>query len=213
MPLLGATVEVVPNGVEPGPEPSPLRASPPVLGFHGVFDSQANVDAARTWSSDIWPRVRADRPGARCCLSAAGRRERYADLVGKGVELRADVPDIRLGAVGDDGARRLDDVGRGHQEQGARGDGRRPSGSGVAMPAREGSARVPGCSSPTTPRLPRPRIVATAARPGDAARRQERRLERAFVADFSWDGERAQHRAALDASGGSDVAMKIEVVT
>jgi glycosyltransferase involved in cell wall biosynthesis len=88
----GARVEVVPNGVDVGPDPSPLPARP-VLGFHGVFDSQANVDAARALVDEILPRVRRTVPEAAVVL--AGRRppREVRALAGDGVELRADVPD------------------------------------------------------------------------------------------------------------------------
>jgi glycosyltransferase involved in cell wall biosynthesis len=90
-----ATVEVIPNGVEPGPEPTPPSLLPPVIGFHGVFDSQANVDAAVTLVTQVLPRVRVELPNAQVLL--AGRRppREVRELAGHGVELRADVGDIR----------------------------------------------------------------------------------------------------------------------
>jgi glycosyltransferase involved in cell wall biosynthesis len=91
----GTNVEVVPNGVEPGPEPSPVSATPPVLGFHGVFDSRANVDAATHLVRDIWPRVRDEIPAATVLLVGRRPNREVRQLVGNGVELRADVPDIR----------------------------------------------------------------------------------------------------------------------
>jgi glycosyltransferase involved in cell wall biosynthesis len=91
----GAHVEVVPNGVETGALPTPPSAERPVLGFHGVFDSQANVDAATHLVTQLLPRVRATVPNATVLL--AGRRppREIRRLAGDGVELRADVPDIR----------------------------------------------------------------------------------------------------------------------
>src|SRR5206468_9040393 len=91
----GTTVEVVRNGVEAGPEPLPVSAAPPVLGFHGVFDSRANVDAATMLVRDIWPRVRAEVPSATVLLAGRRPTREVRRLVGGGVELRADVPDIR----------------------------------------------------------------------------------------------------------------------
>jgi glycosyltransferase involved in cell wall biosynthesis len=90
----GARVEVIPNGVDAGSEPAPVPGRP-VLGFHGVFDSQANVDAAVDLVTQVWPRVRATVPEATVLL--AGRRppREVRRLVGDGVELRADVPDMR----------------------------------------------------------------------------------------------------------------------
>jgi glycosyltransferase involved in cell wall biosynthesis len=90
-----ATVEVIPNGVDVGPQLVPPTAEPPVLGFHGVFDSQANVDAATYLVTEILPRVRATVPETTVLL--AGRRppREIRRLARDGVELRADVPDIR----------------------------------------------------------------------------------------------------------------------
>ncbi|HVT65994.1 MAG TPA: glycosyltransferase family 4 protein [Mycobacteriales bacterium] len=91
----GVRVEVVPNGVDPGPEPTPVSASPPVLGFHGVFDSRANVAAATYLVRDIWPRVRDEIPATTVLLVGRRPNREVRRLVGDGVELRADVPDIR----------------------------------------------------------------------------------------------------------------------
>ncbi|HVS67848.1 MAG TPA: glycosyltransferase family 4 protein [Mycobacteriales bacterium] len=91
----GSHVVVVPNGVEAGPDPEPARVDPPVLGFHGVFDSRANVEAATHLVRDIWPRVRAEVPDATVLLAGRRPNREVRRLVGKGVELRADVPDIR----------------------------------------------------------------------------------------------------------------------
>ena len=87
-------VEVVPNGVDPGPEPAP-GPSRPVLGFHGVFDSQANVDAARNLVEHVLPRVRQFVPDVQ--VRIVGRRPPRAvrSLAGQGIDVRADVPDIR----------------------------------------------------------------------------------------------------------------------
>jgi glycosyltransferase involved in cell wall biosynthesis len=90
-----AKVTVVPNGVEAGPEPTPVSATPPVLGFHGVFDSRANVDAATHLVQDIWPRVRDEVPATTVLLVGRRPNREVRRLVGSGVELRADVPDIR----------------------------------------------------------------------------------------------------------------------
>jgi glycosyltransferase involved in cell wall biosynthesis len=88
-------VEVVANGVEPGPEPSPPGPEP-VLGFHGAFETQANVDGARALVEQILPLVRTTVPAARVLL--VGRRpprEVLALAEVQHVELRADVPAVR----------------------------------------------------------------------------------------------------------------------
>jgi glycosyltransferase involved in cell wall biosynthesis len=92
----GTSLEVIPNGVEPGPEPTPVSTSTaPVLGFHGVFDSVANVDAATYLVRDIWPRVRAEIPAATVLLAGRRPTREVRRLGGDGVQIRADVPDMR----------------------------------------------------------------------------------------------------------------------
>jgi glycosyltransferase involved in cell wall biosynthesis len=89
-----ARIEVVPNGVDAGSPPGP-RGDRPLLGFHGVFDSQANVDAARNLVERVLPVVRRRIPAAEALL--VGRRpprEVYA-LAGPGVQIIADADDIR----------------------------------------------------------------------------------------------------------------------
>jgi glycosyltransferase involved in cell wall biosynthesis len=88
-----ARVEVVANGVDAGPEPAPLPADP-VLGFHGSFEARHNVDAAEVLVREVLPRVRARVPGARVLLVGRSPGPEVRALVGDGVELRADVPDV-----------------------------------------------------------------------------------------------------------------------
>lgn len=89
-----ARIEVVPNGVDVGDEPAPDPATF-VIGFHGSFDAQHNVDAAQVLVRQVLPRVQARVPEASVLL--VGRRPGRAvhALVGPGVELRADVSDAR----------------------------------------------------------------------------------------------------------------------
>lgn len=90
-----ARFAVVPNGVAPGPAPAPLPVEP-VLGFHGAFETQANVDGARALVERVWPRVRARLPAARVLLVGREPSQEVLDLAARpGVELRADVPDMR----------------------------------------------------------------------------------------------------------------------
>jgi polysaccharide biosynthesis protein PslH len=90
-----AKLEVVPNGVDAGPEPSRPPSEPPVLGFHGVFDSQANVDAATSLVEQVLPRVQATKPDAKVLLVGRRPPKEVRRLVGKSVELVADAADIR----------------------------------------------------------------------------------------------------------------------
>ncbi|HEX7355224.1 MAG TPA: glycosyltransferase [Mycobacteriales bacterium] len=90
-----ARFAVVPNGVVPGPEPTPLPATD-VLGFHGAFETQANVDGARALVERVWPRVRERLPGCTVLLAGRDPSREVLDLAAQpGVELRADVPDMR----------------------------------------------------------------------------------------------------------------------
>jgi glycosyltransferase involved in cell wall biosynthesis len=90
-----AEVEVVPNGVEPGAQPTPVASGPPVLGFHGVFDSQANVDAARVLVTEILPRVREQVPDTGVRLVGRRPPPEVRGLAGDHVELLVDAPDLR----------------------------------------------------------------------------------------------------------------------
>ncbi|MBV9486139.1 MAG: glycosyltransferase [Frankiaceae bacterium] len=89
-----ARVEVVPNGVDAGADPANYPTAP-VLGFHGVYDSRANVDAARHLVRDLLPRVRRKVPRAEVVLVGRRPPEAVRALVGEGVSLRADVADVR----------------------------------------------------------------------------------------------------------------------
>jgi glycosyltransferase involved in cell wall biosynthesis len=90
----GARVEVVPNGVDAGPDPAPYPQRP-VLGFHGVFDSQANVDAAVSLVTEVLPLVRRTVPDAEVLLVGRRPPKEIKTLVAQGVALHADVDDIR----------------------------------------------------------------------------------------------------------------------
>ena len=90
----GARFVVVPNGVVAGEPPAPLPEEP-VLGFHGAFEAQANVDAARVLVERVWPRVRASVPEARVLLVGRSPGPEVQALVQPGVELVADAPSVR----------------------------------------------------------------------------------------------------------------------
>jgi len=90
-----ARVSVVANGVVAGAAPAPLPVGVPVIGFHGVFDSQANVDAARSLVTQILPQIRRELPETRVLLIGRRPPRSVRELVGRGVELRGDVADVR----------------------------------------------------------------------------------------------------------------------
>lgn len=91
-----ANVCVVANGVDLDyytPLPDPCA---PTLAFVGSLDWRPNQDAVRWFIESIWPRIRGQAPRASATL--IGRRPPgwLADLAARaGVELRADVPDVR----------------------------------------------------------------------------------------------------------------------
>lgn len=89
-----ARVVVVPNGVEAGAEPAPLPPEP-VIGFHGAFEAQHNVDAARVLAREVLPLVRAVRPDARLLLAGREPVPEVRALVGPDVELVADPAQMR----------------------------------------------------------------------------------------------------------------------
>jgi glycosyltransferase involved in cell wall biosynthesis len=95
--LGGRRVHVVPNGVAaPAVPPASTEAPEPTIIFSGVLGYPPNVEAVLWFAREVWPHVRAAAPEARFVV--AGRRpvEALRALDGRdGVELRADVPDMR----------------------------------------------------------------------------------------------------------------------
>jgi sugar transferase (PEP-CTERM/EpsH1 system associated) len=69
----GMKVTVIPNGIDmnaykidgPPREPGPEAGKSPKLLFTGKMDFRPNVDAVRWFAEAIWPRIRAQVPGAR----------------------------------------------------------------------------------------------------------------------------------------------------
>jgi glycosyltransferase involved in cell wall biosynthesis len=95
----GAQVHVVPNGVDAGSEPAPeaWKERPlPVIAFHGVFSTRANVDAATTLLRDVLPRIRAGRPDVRLLLIGKAFAPDLRGLAeDAGAEVREDVASVR----------------------------------------------------------------------------------------------------------------------
>jgi glycosyltransferase involved in cell wall biosynthesis len=89
-----ARVVVIANGVEAGPAPKPVP-SEPVIGFHGAFAAQHNVDAARTLAREVLPLVRAARPDARLLLAGRDPGPDVQSLAGPDVEVVADPAQMR----------------------------------------------------------------------------------------------------------------------
>jgi len=93
----GARVEVVSNGVDLDYfRPSVEAPEPGTLAFVGALDFPPNVDAVTHFARRVWPRLHARGSGRRLLL--VGRRPVPAvKSLGavSGVELAADVPDVR----------------------------------------------------------------------------------------------------------------------
>ena len=87
----GAQLSVVPNGVDPGPEPS-APPTEPVLAFLGSYDVEANVDAAERLVREVLPLL----PGARVLLIGRDPSARVLRLRGPHVEVTGFVPDVAI---------------------------------------------------------------------------------------------------------------------
>jgi sugar transferase (PEP-CTERM/EpsH1 system associated) len=92
-----AEVRVVSNGVDaeffqPGREPE----DPDALVFVGAMTHYPNVDSVRYFVEEIWPRIRAARPGARITMIGAHPPDSIRAFgAAPGVEIAGQVPDIR----------------------------------------------------------------------------------------------------------------------
>jgi sugar transferase (PEP-CTERM/EpsH1 system associated) len=104
----GATIEVVPNGVDAGhlKRPEPSEAPNPAVVFCGVMNYGPNVDGVAWLVRHVWPLVRKQLPAARFQIvgSHPDRTVRALADPMLGVEVTGEVPDVRPylwgGAVG-----------------------------------------------------------------------------------------------------------------
>lgn len=92
--ISGARFATVANGVDAGPCPSPLPDRP-VLGFHGSWGNQHNVDAAHALVDRILPAVQRDVPRARVLLFGRDPTADVWGLAGPSVEVLGSVPEVR----------------------------------------------------------------------------------------------------------------------
>jgi glycosyltransferase involved in cell wall biosynthesis len=88
-------IQVVPNGVDLGRvKPTPVPGVPRVL-FPGRLDWPPNIDGARWFCGEVWPRVQAEVPDAELMLVG---RSPGADVLAlgelPGVSVHADVPSM-----------------------------------------------------------------------------------------------------------------------
>ncbi len=89
-----ARIEVVTNGVDAGAEPGPLTPEP-VFAFHGAFEAEANVDAARVLVHEVLPRVKREVPVARLLLIGRDPPPELCRLRSSSVIVTGAVADVR----------------------------------------------------------------------------------------------------------------------
>ena len=92
--LPAGRVHVVPNGIDPGPEPRPAVAEP-VVGFHGVMCTDPNRRAAQTLARTVLPAIRGAVPDARLKLIGRDPTPDVCRLASDVIEVTGAVPDVR----------------------------------------------------------------------------------------------------------------------
>lgn len=89
-------VAVVPNAVDLDYfTPSGTSAEPHTIVFNGTLTYRPNVDGAHFLIDEVWPLVRDRYPDARLTLVGRSEGVDTRSLMGPGVELLGEVPDIR----------------------------------------------------------------------------------------------------------------------
>ncbi len=94
----GARVRVIPNAADVErfqPRPSDPPADGRTVLFFGLLSTVPNVDGIRWFVREIWPRIAAARPGARCQVIGARPPPEVLALAGPGVEITGFVEDLR----------------------------------------------------------------------------------------------------------------------
>jgi glycosyltransferase involved in cell wall biosynthesis len=93
----GATIRVMPNTIDPGPEPSRRdQAGPPSVLFSGTLDFRPNADAAAWLIDSVLPAMRRRVQGLRCYV--VGRRPdprlRHTSLLDPNTVVTGEVPSV-----------------------------------------------------------------------------------------------------------------------
>lgn len=94
-------ISIVPNGVDtvyfqPDDSQRDGALKPHTIVFTGTLNFRPNVDAVRWFVRQVLPLVRAQQPAARCVIVGKSPSSAVWSLHdGDGVEVRADVPDVR----------------------------------------------------------------------------------------------------------------------
>jgi polysaccharide biosynthesis protein PslH len=94
--LPGATVAVIPNGVDLDYfVPSEEAADPDSIVFTGLMSYRPNLDAVGFFAHQVLPKIRRARPKTRFTVVGWGSVEQIRAHVGPGVEVTGRVPDVR----------------------------------------------------------------------------------------------------------------------
>jgi glycosyltransferase involved in cell wall biosynthesis len=94
----GARVRVIPNAADVErlqPRPGDPAPDGRTVLFFGLLSTVPNVDGIRWFVREIWPRVIAARPDARCQVIGARPPPEVLELAGRGVEITGLVEDLR----------------------------------------------------------------------------------------------------------------------
>jgi len=93
-----ASTAVIPNAADVEhyqPRPSDPPADGRTVLFFGLLSTVPNVDGIRFFVREIWPRIAARRPQARCRIIGARPHPSVLELAGPGVEVVGFVDDLR----------------------------------------------------------------------------------------------------------------------
>jgi sugar transferase (PEP-CTERM/EpsH1 system associated) len=92
----GDQITVIPNGVdiERFPFHGPAGRDPATLVFTGNMGYHPNEEAVVWFAAEVWPRLRAARPGVRFQVVGTNPTERVRALAGDGIEVLGRVPDV-----------------------------------------------------------------------------------------------------------------------
>src|SRR5712691_1060599 len=93
-----ARTVVIPNAADVDffqPRPSDPPADGRTVLFFGLLSTIPNIDGVRFFVRDIWPRIAATRPDARCRIIGARPHASVRELAGPGVEVVGLVDDLR----------------------------------------------------------------------------------------------------------------------
>lgn len=91
-------VEIIPNGVELPPlDALPGEGEQPTVIFTGVLSYEPNIEAARYFAREVWPKVRGRVPEARLVIAGRSPVPEVTSLHElPGVIVRANVPDLSV---------------------------------------------------------------------------------------------------------------------